>query len=109
MKELFDVYTDNKETTREAFLKLKEEYSTYDMTNWEQAARFVLQDDNGRNTLVELDFPTAEIPEGDIWLNAYEFDGEIEDYTADQEVMCEVYNGDFTNVYKEMKEFAMRE
>lgn len=110
MKELFIVYTDNQETTREAFLKLKEEYSTYTMANWEQAARLVIQDDNGRNTLVELDFPTAtEDTDGKVWLNAYEFKGDIKDYSADYEVMSEIYNGDFTNVYEDMKQFALRD
>jgi len=110
MKELFEVYTENKETTKEAFLALKEEYSHCTAANWEQGARFVLQDDNGRNTLVELDFPTnTDVSDGQMWLCAYEFEGEMEDFSADIEAMSEIYNGDFSNVYEDMKTFAMRE
>lgn len=109
MKELFEVYTENKEVTREAFLKLKEEYGSYTMANWEQAARLIIQDDKGSNLLIELDFPTAsDNTDGEVWLNAYEFDGNTEDYTADREVMCEIYKGDLTNIYDEMKQFAMK-
>lgn len=109
MKELFEVYTKNKEVTREAFLKLQEEYSRTSFANWEQGARLVLQDDNGENILVELDFPTnSDNSDGKVWLCAYEFDGELEDYAADREIKSDYYTGDFKCVYEDMKKFIVK-
>lgn len=51
--------------------------------NFEQIARYVYQDENGRNTLVECDIPTADVEDSTIFITAYEYDGEFEDYSID--------------------------
>jgi hypothetical protein len=74
--------------------------------NFEQIARYVYQDENRRNTLVECDIPTADVEDDTIFLTAYEYDGEFENYSADREVICEDFNGDWKSLESFMRDMA---
>jgi len=74
--------------------------------NYEQIARYVYQDDSCRNTLVECDIPTGAVDNNFIFLTAYEYEGEFEDYSADSEVICEQFNGDWKSLEAFMRDMA---
>jgi hypothetical protein len=106
MKKLFEVYTDSGELDEQSVKKFIEETKLSTGFNFEQIARYIHQDDNGRNTLVECDVPTGDVEDATIFITAYEYDGEFEDYMADREVMCEEFNGDWKSLEAFMRDMA---
>ena len=114
MKELLQIYTESKTLDNiEEIKKCVEDIQTKECGwNFEELARYCYQDDNGINTLVELQIPTKEGIESGmtgIEMVAYEYDGDIEDFMADREVMSKDFNGDWSAVIEQMKEMAMSE
>ena len=110
MKALWEVYTDDKTLKTESINEFLENAKQLTGYNIDEIARYVCQDDNGRNTLVECQVPTKDAIEctkdETIYLVGYEFDGDIEDYEATREVFMNDFNGDWSTLKKQMMELA---
>jgi len=106
MKKLFEVYTESRELDIKSVKEFINESKQTKGVNFEQIARYIYQDENGRNTLVECDIPTNECESNVIFITAYEYEGEFEDYSADEEVMCEEFNGDWNSLEAFMRDMA---
>jgi hypothetical protein len=109
MKKLFEIYTESGKLDIESINKFIEETKKLKGFNFDQIARYIYQDENGRNTLVECDIPTNEVEDNFIFISAYEYDGKFEDYSADREVMCEQFNGDWNSLESFMRDMAEME
>lgn len=106
MKKLFEVYTNTGELDEESVKQFIEETKQVKDCNFEQIARYVYQDDNGKNILVECDIPTGNIKDNYIFITAYEFEGELEDYQAEIEITSEEFNGDWNSLEAFMRDMA---
>lgn len=106
MKELFMVYTSTGDFSEKAVQEFIDNAKGLTGWNYDEIARYVYQDDNGRNILVECDVPTGEIDNGYMFITAYEYSGEFEDYIAEEEIACEEFNGDWNNLETFMKDMA---
>lgn len=113
MKKLFEIYTESQTNNLEEIQSfIKEASNTSCGCSFDEIARLVYQDDNGRNTLVECQVPTKDgikIGMTEIELTAYEFEGEFEDYSADNEVISKTFNLDWATLESQMLEMAMNE
>ena len=82
------------------------------MTSFEEMARYVCEEPNGKNILVELQVSTKWCRDNDvddyIDIVAYEFDGELEDYSADVELETIAFNGNWEMAIEQIKNLAMK-
>ena len=106
MKKLFEVYTEKGTFEEEQVELFIADANTVQDVNYEQIARYVYQDDNGRNILVECDVPTGANPQKSIYLTVYTYEGEFEDYEAVNEIRCEEFNGDWCSLEAFMRDMA---
>ena len=83
-----------------------------DLTSFEEMARYVCEEPNGNNILVELQVSTKWCRDNGvddyIDIVAYEFDGELEDYGADVELETISFNGNWKTAIEQMKNLAMK-
>lgn len=113
MKKLFEIYTESNTINLEEIQNFIEEASTASNgCSFDEIARLVYQNENGKNTLVECQVPTKDgIENGmtEIELTAYEFEGEFEDYMAEYEVMSKTFDLNWETLENQMLEMAITE
>ena len=114
MREIIEIYTKSKtfnnisEIMKEVNrIRTKEIY-----TSFEEMARYVCEGTNNKNILVELQVSTKWCRDNDIKdtieIVAYEFDGELEDYSADNEIGTIKFNNNWKTAIDQMRDFAMK-
>lgn len=113
MREIIEIYTKSKtfNNIAEIMKEVERIRTKVDMTSFEEMARYVCEEPNGKNILVELQVSTKWCRDNDIAdyidIVAYEFDGELEDYTADVELETIAFNGNWKTAIEQMKNLAM--
>lgn len=114
MSELIEIYTKSKtfDNVDETMKKVNEIRTKIDWCAFEELARYVCDEPNGKKILVELQVSTKWCRDNDIGdfieLVAYEFDGELPDYSADVELQTVEFNGNWETVIEEMKKLAIK-
>lgn len=114
MREIIGIYTKSGtfNNIREIMKEVSRIRHKVDMTSFEEMARYVCEGPNGKNILVELQVSTKWCRDNDvddyIDIVAYEFEGELEDYTADVELETIRFNGCWKSAIKQMKKLAMK-
>lgn len=112
MREIVEIYTksgtlDDVEEILNEVAKIRTEF---DWTSFEELARYVCENPKGKNILVELQVSTKWCRENEvddyIDIVAYEFDGELEDYTAEEEIKTISFNGNWETAVEQMKKLA---
>lgn len=113
MKELIEIYTksktfnNNSEIMKELH-RIRTEVIHYSFV---EMARYVCHGLNGKSILVELQVSTRWCKENDIedfiQIVAYEFEGQLSDYSADLEIKTIEFNEDWGTVIKQMKQLAI--
>ena len=77
---------------------------------FEEMARYMCDEPNGKKILVELQVSTKWCRDNDIGdfieLVAYEFEGELPDYSADVELETVEFNGNWKTAVDQMKKLA---
>lgn len=112
MRELLEIYTETHELDQKSVAKFIRAAQRETMVNFDQLARYVYQDDNGINILVECDIPTGalyldeEDPQENL-VSVYTFEGKFEEYSADNEIYTEEYTADWSNLVEYMKGLAI--
>ena len=114
MKEIIEIYT--KSGTLNNIAEIMKEVTRIrtkvDMTSFEEIARYVCEGPNGKNILVELQVSTKWCRDNDIDdyidITAYEFEGNLEDFTADVELETIRFNRIWKTAIKQMKRLAMK-
>ena len=113
MSELVEIYTksktfDNISEIMKEVNRIRTEMTDY---TFEEMARYVCKEPNGKNILVELQVSTKWCRDNDIEdfidLVAYEFEGELADYTADEELKTVKFNGNWKTAIDQMKKLAL--
>ena len=113
MKEIIEIYTKSKtlKNISEIMQKVTWIRTKYDFTAFEEMARYVCENPNGKNILVELQVSSKWCRDNDIDdyidITAYEFSGELEDYAAEVELDCIPFNGNWKTAIDQMKALAM--
>ena len=110
MKEIWEVYTNDQTLSNKAVNRFVDQAKQLNGYNFDEIARYVYQNDNGENILIECQVPCKDAIEFDedckTYLMGYEFDGDINDYMATREVICEVFNGDWGTLKQQMMTLA---
>ena len=107
MNKLFEVYTQSK--TTQDLPALYEIFCNNETgSNFEQGARLCIQKED-ENILIELDLPTKDNADDEktIWLTAYVYHGNIEDYNCDDQIDTIDFNGNLIDVEKSMYDYAI--
>ena len=113
MKEIIEIYTKSKtfNNIAEIMKKVEQIRTKVDDFSFIEMARYVCEEPNGKNILVEFQVSTKWCRDNDIDdyidIVAYEFDGELEDYTADVELETISFNGNWKTAIEQMKNLAM--
>lgn len=113
MNELIEIYTKSKtfnnisEIMKEVS-RIRTKVADY---TFEEMARYVCDEPSGKNILVELQVSTKWCRDNGIEdfidLVAYEFEGELADYTADKELKTAKFNGNWKTAIDQMKKLAL--
>ena len=114
MNEIIEIYTDSKtfdnigDNTKE-INRIRNEVESF---SFEEVARYIFENPNGKNILTELQISTKWCKDNDIEefmeIVAYKFDDDIENYSADLEIGNIDFDGDFTSAIEQMREFALK-
>jgi hypothetical protein len=112
MKEIIEIYTESKTFSDE--IEIAAEVSRIrnevDLVSFVEMARYVCENPNGKNILVELQVSTKWCRDNDvddyIDIVAYEFDGELEDYVAEAELDTISFDGNWDTAVDQMKRLA---
>ena len=113
MREIIEIYTKSKtfNNISEIMKEVERIRTKVDMTSFEEMARYVCEEPNGKNILVELQVSTKWCRDNGIDdyidIVAYEFDGELEDYMASIELETISFNGNWKTAIEQMKNLAM--
>lgn len=113
MREIIEIYTKSKtfNNIAEIMKEVERIRTKVDMTSFEEMARYVCEEPNGKNILVELQVSTKWCRDNDvddyIDIVAYEFYGELEEYSADVELETIAFNGNWKTAIEQMKNLAM--
>ena len=111
MREIIEIYTKSKtfNNISEVMKEVNRIRTKVDVTSFEEMARYVCES-NGKNILVELQVSTKWCRDNDIGdfieLVAYEFEGELPDYSADVELETVEFNGNWKTAVDQMKKLA---
>lgn len=113
MNEIIEIYTKSK--TFDNISEITEEVNRIrnEVTNFSfvELARYVCDEPNGKKILVELQVSTKWCRDNDIGdyieLVAYEFEGELPDYSADVELETIEFNEDWKTAIEQMRKLAM--
>ena len=114
MKEIIEIYTKSKtfNNISEIMKEVERIRTKVDIVNFEEMARYVCENPNGKNILVELQVSTKWCRDNDIDdyidIVAYEFDGELENYMAEIELDTIAFNGNWKTAIEQMKNLAMK-
>ena len=114
MNEIIEIYTDSKtfdnigDNTKE-INRIRNEVESF---SFEEVARYIFENPNGKNILTELQISTKWCKDNDIEefmeIVAYKFDDDIENYSADLEIGNIDFDGDFTSAIEQMRESALK-
>ena len=113
MREIIEIYTKSKtfNNISEIMKEVNRIRTKIDITSFEEMARYVCEESNGKNILVELQVSTKWCRDNDIDdyidIVAYEFEGELENFTADVELGSIPFNGNWKTAIEQMKHLAM--
>lgn len=114
MREIIEIYTKSKtfNNISEIMKEVSRIRTKVDITSFEEMARYVCENPNGKNILVELQVSTKWCRDNDvddfIDIVAYEFDGELEDYMADFELETIAFNGNWKTAIEQMRSLAIK-
>ena len=114
MKEIIEIYTKSKTFDRiaEIMKEVTRIRTKVNVTTFEEMARYVCKEPNGKNILVELQVSTKWCRDNGIddFINivAYEFAGDLTDYTADVELETVPFNGNWKTAIEQMKNLARK-
>ncbi|MEE1046919.1 MAG: hypothetical protein U0M60_05790 [Clostridia bacterium] len=114
MKEIIEIYTKSKtfNNISEIMKEVNRIRTKVDLTSFEEMARYVCEEPNGKNILVELQVSTKWCRDNGvddyIDIVAYEFDGALENYSADVELNTVAFNGNWKTAIEQMKNLAMK-
>ena len=112
MKEIIEIYTKSKtfNNMSEILNSLERIRHKVDWCSFEEIARYICENPNGKNILVELQVSTKWCRDNNVddYINivAYEFDGALEDYTAHVELETISFNGNWETAIEQMKNLA---
>lgn len=112
MNELIEIYTKSKNfnNIREIMKEVNRIRTNVTDRTFEEMARYVCDEPNGKKILVELQISTKWCRDNDIRdfieLVAYEFEGELLDYSADIELKTVEFNGNWKTAIEQMKKLA---
>lgn len=113
MNEIIEIYTksktfDNLSEIMEEINRIRNEITNFSFV---ELARYVCDEPNGKKILVELQVSTKWCRDNDIGdyieLVAYEFEGELPDYSADIELETIEFNEDWETAIEQMRKLAM--
>lgn len=113
MKEIIEIYTKSKtfNNISEIMKEVNRIRTKVDIVSFEEMARYVCENPNGKNILVELQVSTKWCRDNDVGdyidIVAYEFDGELEDYMAEVELKTIPFNNNWKTAIEQMKNLAM--
>ena len=113
MSELIEIYTERRTFDNEIEIMQEVIRIRTEVTDciFEEMARYVCDEPNGKKTLVELQVSTKWCRDNDVKdfidLVAYEFEGELADYTADEELKTVKFNGNWKTAIDQMKKLAL--
>ena len=113
MNEVIEIYTESRtfDNTNEIMKEVNRIRTELMDCTFEELARYVCNEPNGKNILVELQVSTKWCRDNDIEdfidLVAYEFEGELADYTADEELKTVKFNGNWKTAIEQMKKLAL--
>ena len=114
MREIIEIYTKSKtfNNISEIMKEVNRIRTKVDNFTFEEMARYVCENPNGKNILVELQVSTKWCRDNDvddyIDIVAYEFDGELENYMADFELDSIPFNNNWKTAIEQMKNLAMK-
>ena len=113
MNELVEIYTKSKTFDNANEIKKEIERIRTQVTDFTfvELARYVCDEPNGKKILVEFQVSTKWCRDNDIGdfieLVAYEFEGELPDYSADVELKTIEFNGNWETAIEQMKKLAL--
>lgn len=111
IEEIIEIWTEDKTFSKESVDKFIERTKKLEGWNFDEMARYICKDDEGNNYLVELQVPTKELlsidDEARIEIQCYGFDGELKDYSADWEIECVFFDGNWNTVLEQMKDIVL--
>lgn len=113
MNEIIEIYTKSKTFDNVDEIKCEVNRIRTEVTDctFEELARYVCDEPNGKKILVELQVSTKWCKDNDIGefieLVAYEFEGELPDYSADVELDTIEFDGNWNTAIEQMKKLAM--
>lgn len=112
MREIIEIYTNSGtfDNAGEIAKEVERIRKYVDITVFEELARYICENPNGRNILVELQVSTKWHRDncGDDFIEivAYEFNGELDEYMAETELETVSFNGDWKTAIFQMKALA---
>ncbi len=112
MKEIIEIYLKSGtfDNIGEIMNEVDRIRTEVDLVSFVEIARYVYENPNGKNILVELQVSTKWCRDNDvddyIDIVAYEFDGELENYMAEEELETISFNGDWKTAIEQMKRLA---
>lgn len=110
LNEIVEIYTNSK--TFDDIREIEEyiaEIRTYTGYNYEEIARLAIKEPNGKNILVELQVSTKDmLDEGYefVCIGVYEYEGNLEDFSADEEIDTIDFDFDWKNAINTMRSLA---
>ena len=113
VKEIIEIYTKSKtfNNISEIMKEVERIRTKVDWCSFEEMARYVCEEPNGKNILVELQVSTKWCRDNEvgdyIHIVAYEFEGDLEDYIADVELDTIDFDGNWKTAIEQMKQLAI--
>ena len=113
MNEIIEIYTKSKtfNNISEIMKEVNRIRTKVTHCTSEEMARYVCNEPNGKKILVELQVSTRWCRDNDIGdsieLVAYEFEGELPDYSADVELETIDFDGNWKTAIEQMKALAI--
>lgn len=113
MREIIEIYTKSKtfNNISEIMKEVSRIRKEVELVSFVELARYVCENPNGKNILVELQVSTKWCRDNDVGdyidIVAYEFDGELEDYMAEVELKTISFNNNWKTAIEQMKNLAM--
>lgn len=114
MKEIIEIYTKSKtfKNIGEIMREVTRIRTQIDATAFTEIARYICEGPNGKNILVELQVSTKwgrdNGLDDHIDIAVYEFEGELENYSANVELETIHFNRIWKTAIKQMKRLAMK-
>ena len=114
MKEIIEIYTKSESFNNisEIMKEVNRIRTKVNVTSFEEMARYICEGKNGKNILVELQVSTKWCRDNNIDdfidIVAYEFNSELEDYSADRELESIPFNNNWKTAIEQMKGLAMK-